>query len=134
MSVRAVLRILALVGTLAVTAPAALAQGFAGLGSSAEGYALPDRETRFIFPEDHGPHPDFRIEWWYLTANLTGTDGAAYGIQWTLFRNALAPGGAPEDQVWMAHAAISSPESFTCAAGSITAAAATTRPRAADRC
>ncbi len=85
-------------------------QGFAGLGESAEGYALPDPDTRFSFPEDHGPHADFRIEWWYLTATLSGPDGTEYGVQWTLFRNALTPGGQPEDQVWMGHAAVSSPE------------------------
>ena len=88
----------------------ALAQGFAGLGTDAEGYGLPSRETRFAFPEDHGPHPTFRIEWWYVTANLTDEDGVPYGLQWTLFRNALSPEGRPQDQAWMAHAAISSPE------------------------
>ena len=85
------------------------AQGFAGLGSAADDYALPDPATRFSYPADHGPHPAFRIEWWYLTANLTGSDGETYGVQWTLFRNAIRPGGASQDQVWMAHAAISSP-------------------------
>lgn len=99
----------ALILALALPGPAA-AQGFAGLGQDAGGFALPDPETRFAFPEDHGPHFDFRVEWWYLTANLTGSDGKDYGIQWTLFRNALAPGGRPEDQVWMGHAAVSSPE------------------------
>lgn len=88
----------------------ATAQGFAGLGTSVDGYALPDPETRFEYPQDHGAHPEFRIEWWYLTANLMGEDGEVYGIQWTLFRNALRPGGAPEDQLWMAHAAISTPQ------------------------
>lgn len=87
----------------------ASAQGFAGLGGSAEGYALPDPATRFAFPADHGAHPEFRIEWWYVTANLNGADGAEYGVQWTLFRNALAPGGTAADQAWMAHAAISTP-------------------------
>ncbi|MCV6592470.1 MAG: iron ABC transporter permease [Silicimonas sp.] len=86
------------------------AQGFAGLGQAAEAYALPDPETRFTFPEDHGAHPEFRIEWWYVTANLTGEDGATYGVQWTLFRNALRPGGAPGDQVWMGHAGLATPQ------------------------
>ena len=88
----------------------ALAQGFAGLGEAVEGYALPAPGTEFVFPKDHGAHPDFRIEWWYVTANLKGTDGRDYGIQWTLFRNAMAPGGTPEDQAWMGHAAVSSPD------------------------
>ena len=63
------------------------------------------------FPRDHGPHPDFRIEWWYVTADLAGPDGTPYGIQWTLFRQAMAPGDRPgweSPQVWMAHAAVTS--------------------------
>ncbi|MDJ1017469.1 MAG: lipocalin-like domain-containing protein [Paracoccaceae bacterium] len=88
----------------------AAAQGFAGLGTTADGYSLPDPGTRFEYPADHGEHPDFRIEWWYLTANLDGADGESYGVQWTLFRNALSPEGQPEDQAWMAHAAVSGPE------------------------
>ena len=47
---------------------------------------------RFAFPADHGPHPEFRIEWWYVTANLADASGAAYGAQWTLFRQAIAAG------------------------------------------
>ena len=86
------------------------AQGFAGLGQNSDGYALPEPETRFSFPVDHGSHPNFRIEWWYVTANLNGPDGTVYGIQWTLFRNAMAPGGDEADQAWMGHAAVSSPE------------------------
>ena len=91
-------------------AASAQAQGFAGLGQSSDDYALPDPETRFEFPKDHGSHPGFRIEWWYVTANLTDSAGTIYGIQWTLFRNALIPTGAPEDQAWMAHAAVSTPD------------------------
>ena len=95
---------------LAVLLPAqAIAQGFAGLGTDADGFAVPQPDPEFTFPEDHGPHPDYRIEWWYLTANLEGPDGTAYGLQWTLFRTALAPGEAPgwsSPQVWFAHAAV----------------------------
>jgi predicted secreted hydrolase len=87
----------------------AAAQGYAGLGGDAEGFALPDRTTGFDFPRDHGPHADFRIEWWYVTANLTGPDGRDYGVQWTLFRSALAPReetGWSSPQIWMGHAAL----------------------------
>ncbi len=101
---------------LLLTSPAlgqgAGGQGFAGLGTEAPEFALPDPATRMEFPRDHGPHPEFRIEWWYLTANLTGADGTAYGIQWTLFRSALAPearDGWDSPQVWMAHAALTTP-------------------------
>ena len=88
------------------------AQGFAGMATEATGFALPDPGYRFGFPADHGPHPDFRIEWWYLTANLTGADGTDYGLQWTLFRSALAPGtagGWQDPQFWMGHAAVTTP-------------------------
>ena len=89
----------------------ALAQGFAGLGTNADGYAIPESDYRLSFPQDHGPHPDFRIEWWYLTANLQDRDGTPYGIQWTLFRSALQPGEAEgwrSPQLWMAHAGLTS--------------------------
>ncbi|WP_407816094.1 lipocalin-like domain-containing protein, partial [Staphylococcus aureus] len=66
-------------------APAAsVAQGFAGLGSNAEGFSVPRRGVPLVFPREHGPHPDFRIEWWYVTANLQTADGEQLGAQWTL--------------------------------------------------
>jgi predicted secreted hydrolase len=89
------------------------AQGFAGLGAEADGFTLPERGYQFQFPADHGAHPDFRIEWWYLTANLTGPDGTHYGLQWTLFRSALAPEageGWTAPQLWMGHAAVTTPD------------------------
>jgi len=91
----------------------AVAQGYAGLGSSAEGFNVPEPGYQFDFPRDHGPHPDYRIEWWYLTANLTGADGQDYGIQWTLFRSALKPfeaEGWQSPQIWMGHAAVTTPD------------------------
>src|SRR5216684_3084859 len=75
---------------------AALAQGFAGLGMSGQGFAPVTPGKTFSFPADHGPHPDFRIEWWYVTANLVDSAGAAYGAQWTLFRLASRPGAQQE--------------------------------------
>jgi predicted secreted hydrolase len=95
---------------LGLKARHALAQGFAGLGESAQGYAQVVPGRRFSFPADHGGHPDFRIEWWYVTANLADAQGTAYGSQWTLFRQAIAPDGDNEgwanQQIWMAHAAL----------------------------
>lgn len=89
--------------------------GFAGLGSESGGFAMPDPAYRLEFPRDHGPHDKFRIEWWYLTANLRDAEGRDYGAQWTLFRSALAPEGADQGwsspQVWMAHAAVTTPDS-----------------------
>jgi predicted secreted hydrolase len=88
----------------------ALTQGFAGLGKAAEGFAPVVPGKSFAFPADHGPHPDFRIEWWYVTANLRDAGGAAFGAQWTLFRQASRPGAQAEgwanQQIWMGHAAV----------------------------
>lgn len=98
-----------LVLVLSALASAALAQGFAGLGGDAGGYAVPERGKVLSFPADHGPHPAFRIEWWYVTANLKGEDGRDYGAQWTLFRSALAPRegeGWASPQIWMGNAAL----------------------------
>lgn len=117
---------------------AAMAQGFAGLGSGAEGFALPDPARVLEFPADHGAHPDYRIEWWYLTANMTGPDGTAYGLQWTLFRSALAPQdgeGWETPQLWMGHAAVTTPDAHyvaeRLARGGIGQAGVTAAPFAA---
>ena len=116
----------------------ALAQGFAGLGSDADGFATAQPQTTLQFPADHGAHPDFRIEWWYLTANMTGPDGTAYGLQWTLFRTALSPqGGEGWDtpQLWMGHAAVTTPDAHfvteRLARGGIGQAGVTATPFAA---
>ena len=95
---------------IALARKTALAQGFAGLGMSGQGFAPVTPGKTFAFPADHGPHPDYRIEWWYVTANLTDSAGATYGAQWTLFRQALTPGAQQEgwanQQIWMGHAAV----------------------------
>ncbi len=131
----------ALVGLWLLSAVPVGAQGYGGLGTEAQGYAVPSPQTLIEFPKDHGPHPHFRIEWWYLTANLTGEDGSNYGAQWTLFRNALKPPAAqksPEagnwstSQLWMGHAAVTTPSahyvSETRARGSLGLAGAQSLP------
>ncbi|GAB5518988.1 MAG: lipocalin-like domain-containing protein [Rhodothermales bacterium] len=55
------------------------------------GYTRAIKPRPFVFPEDHGAHPDFKLEWWYLTGNLATADGRRFGYQFTIFRNALAP-------------------------------------------
>lgn len=110
---RAVLTTLVMLTILLGTARLSPAQGLYGMAADAEGFTLPDPAYRFDFPRDHGPHPDFRIEWWYVTANLEGPDGSPYGIQWTLFRTALAPGearGWDSPQVWFGHAGLTTPD------------------------
>src|SRR5216684_5714172 len=88
----------------------AFAQSFAGLGVNADGFAPVTPGKTFAFPGDHGPHPDYRIEWWYVTANLVDSAGVIHGAQWTLFRQATRPGAEQEgwanQQIWMGHAAV----------------------------
>ena len=41
---------------------------------------------RFEFPRDHASHPDYKIEWWYYTGNVSAADGRRFGYQVTFFR------------------------------------------------
>jgi len=75
----------------------------------------------FEFPRDHGAHPQYRQEWWYVTGNLDSATGERFGFELTIFRFALAPEGVvPESaagssavesswrtgQIYMGHFAI----------------------------
>ena len=62
-----------------------------GGSPSASGFAAALEPRSFVFPRDHGPHPDFRQEWWYVTGNLDATNGERFGFELTFFRVALAP-------------------------------------------
>jgi predicted secreted hydrolase len=73
---------------------------------------LPGRPL--VFPRDHGSHPDFRNEWWYITGIVRDTGGNEIGVQVTFFRN--RPGVAETStsrfaprQLIFAHAAIADP-------------------------
>jgi predicted secreted hydrolase len=54
--------------------------------------AEPGRVLRL--PADHASHPEYRIEWWYYTGNLTSTDGSRLGYQLTFFRIGVDPSPA----------------------------------------
>jgi predicted secreted hydrolase len=117
MSVRRNMLALVLAFLAAMAGVAASAQGFAGLGNKAEGFEMPRAGYTLRFPADHGAHPAYRIEWWYLTANLVDADGREYGVQWTLFRSALRPPGDDgpgtgwqNPQIWFGHAALTTPD------------------------
>ena len=75
-------------------------------------FAVASPELRLTFPRDHGEHPDFETEWWYLTGQLTGVDQnlfsspPRYGFQLTFFRRAVVTGEATS-QAYLAHAALS---------------------------
>ncbi len=71
------------------------------LGSDADpAFARADAPRDFVFPGDHGPHPEFRNEWWYVTGNLDGNDGERFGFELTIFRFALAPGVPASSSAW----------------------------------
>lgn len=52
------------------------------------------------FPADHGPHPEFRDEWWYITGNLDGPEGRRFGFQITFFRHGLAARAVARASHW----------------------------------
>jgi predicted secreted hydrolase len=56
-----------------------------------EAYAKATQPRLFSFPEDHGPHPRYRNEWWYLTGNVDGDKGERFGFELTVFRFSLRP-------------------------------------------
>lgn len=63
------------------------------------------------FPRDHGAHPDFRIEWWYVTGWLDDP----LGFQITFFRarpeeQSDNPSSFNPRQILFAHAALSDPK------------------------
>ena len=74
-------------------------------GSDTAGYARAVETRPFEFPADHGPHPEFRSEWWYVTGNLTAGDGRDFGFQLTIFRSALAPEPPATLSAWGTHQA-----------------------------
>jgi predicted secreted hydrolase len=72
----------------------------------------------FVFPRDHGAHPDFRTEWWYYTGNLGTPAGKRYGFQLTFFRTQMSEPGSEKTwpknpsawrtkDLFLAHAALS---------------------------
>jgi len=85
-------------------------------GEDPGGFARATAPRVFRFPDDHGPHPEFRHEWWYFTGNLRTPGGRRFGYQLTFFRFALATD--PPDRVsrwatnqaYMAHFALTDVE------------------------
>ncbi len=57
----------------------------------------------FEFPQDHGPHPDYRAEWWYYTGNLADAQGNRFGYQFTIFRRGIVPGEPERASEWATH-------------------------------
>jgi predicted secreted hydrolase len=59
----------------------------------------------FDFPQDHGPHPAFRTEWWYFTGNVADSAGRRFGFELTFFRNALTSRRSVRTSAWASNQA-----------------------------
>ena len=111
-------------GSEAISASVAVSTAMRG---DTAGYARATTVRNFSFPRDHGPHPGYKTEWWYVTGNLDTEGGRHVGYELTIFRIALTPPdsgrarlvsasteAAPDaasgwraDQFYMAHFAVS---------------------------
>ena len=85
--------------------------------SVAVAFTYPDvtRDYAFAFPRDHGAHPEFRTEWWYVTGWLKTAGGDELGFQVTFFRSRLLiaesnPSRFAPKQLLVAHAALADPK------------------------
>ncbi len=73
------------------------------------------RGRTLLFPQDHGAHPQYRTEWWYITGWVRDARGRDLGVQITFFRyrpllqednpSAFAPA-----QLLFAHAGVADPD------------------------
>jgi predicted secreted hydrolase len=82
-----------------------------------DGFLVPQPYAELTFPRSHGSHPDFRIEWWYLTGHLFSEGGRRFGYQATFFRTALRAEPDNSDspfglsQLYLTHMALTDPVS-----------------------
>jgi predicted secreted hydrolase len=83
-------------------------------GSSRASVSYPAVRPRpLVFPRDHGAHPEYRTEWWYLTAVVEAASGPL-GLQITFFRartpvDPANPSRFAAQQLVIAHAALADP-------------------------
>ncbi len=105
---------------LCAGAPPLWAQGALDVLRATElsGFERALQPRHFEFPADHGPHPGFRHEWWYVTGNLESDRGERLGFELTFFRVALAPPAKTQPagdsawrttQLYSAHFALTDP-------------------------
>lgn len=92
--------------------PVSLARG-ADRDAASAIYPVAEPNRELMFPRDHGAHPDYRTEWWYVTGWVEH-EGVERGFQITFFRSRP---GVQEDnessfaptQLIFAHAAVADP-------------------------
>jgi predicted secreted hydrolase len=70
------------------------------------------RQQALVFPRDHGAHPEYQTEWWYVTGHAGGdNDAPDFGFQITFFRTRVEETQALKSslaarQLLFAHAAV----------------------------
>lgn len=95
------------------------------MGGESSGFSQVMAPRPFEFPRDHGPHSDYKTEWWYLTGNLRSDTGRHFGYQLTIFRIGLVPphaAGARTSnwaarEIYMGHFAITDVQGNSFSAG-----------------
>lgn len=103
------MKITMLISIIALVSQVGSAQPFP---QTEEGFRIPTVNPSFSFPRDHGSHPEFRIEWWYITGHLRDVAQQRYGFQATFFRYAMTTNSSAEvqmfgtNQLFMAHMAL----------------------------
>lgn len=81
---------------------------------TATAFAAVTPNPNLAFPRDHGAHPAFRTEWWYVTGQVQTASGKPFGFQVTFFRSRSGIGEDSKSQfapsqILFAHAAIADP-------------------------
>ncbi len=77
-----------------------------------EGFRIPQPGSKLEFPQANGAHPEYKIEWWYLTGHLYTDTGRRFGYQATFFRSGLKPAKSMStsafgnQQAYLAHMAL----------------------------
>ncbi|HEU5079060.1 MAG TPA: lipocalin-like domain-containing protein [Opitutaceae bacterium] len=68
-------------------------------------FRVPQPNPEFHFPADHGSHPDFPLEWWYVTGHLYDERNERFGFQATFFRQ-VSEDGSERETLHLAHMAV----------------------------
>lgn len=73
------------------------------LNPGGQGFKSVTAPRKFAFPDDHGPHPGYALEWWYFTGNLDSPDGRHFGYELTFFRVGLSSEDFDRTSKWAAN-------------------------------
>lgn len=70
------------------------------LHTGSQAFKQVQEPREFVFPDDHGAHPDYALEWWYFTGNLDTLEGRHFGYELTFFRIGLSPHEVNRSSEW----------------------------------